>query len=353
MNRLEMKRRRLELMDEQTKLDKERCDQCSGELQRTPGGRIMPTAIHCTCSAATRIREIGEELNRLSTNRRKPPEHLNVEAYRLLKDWEWEEERIRKHYGITQQDWTFWKHSNGLMIRKPKTEEEPKMVAEQKGLTVAMIDDLRAKGESWELIGKRMGVTGVTAKNRYDRMKAEQPKPEKVVDLSPLHKRIEQLENENDKLRLELLNERKTKSKPGLEDRINELAKQLNRSKESYEELEEDLRHQRKINGQHVSHIESLGKTIDDLRGELEAAKPLTVEEDTSTLNQQLAYAQQEVRRLQDARDYDRERYEQDLRDVKEDHAASEDYYQQEIAKLTRILNTVQNYVDVLEGGTR
>lgn len=41
------------------------------------------------------------------------------------------------------------------------------------------------------------------------------------------------------------------------------------------------------------------------------------------------------------------------IESLREDHAASEEYYQQEIARLNGIIDTIQHYVKGLEGGVR
>lgn len=240
MNRKEIKWLRFKLLDEQAVLEQQRCGRCYG-----------CNGNHCDCPAAVRIREIGKELGQLSRKRRKPPEQLNLQAYQLLKSWDWDNKQIRKHYGISQQDFTFWMRSNGLLRNK---KEGPKVVAKaNEKLTVELYMDLKAKGLSDAKIGeqfdmKQSQISYWRKKQGVDSVRdAKQKRIEAIVGVAK--------EKENAPV---VVQERQTASMDDVaaeisrlkresahfaklydeeQEKTHELTKQLERSKETYMEL--------------------------------------------------------------------------------------------------------------------
>lgn len=95
----------------------------------------------------------------------------------------------------------------------------------------------------------------------------------------------------------------------------------------------------KKVDGEYliVDYVDGKGSMRAPARG-----FEVITEHDTITIQEENTKLRTELRKSKDL-----------VESLREDLAASEEYYQQEIARLNGIIDTIQNYVKGLEGGVR
>ncbi len=70
------------------------------------------------CEHFAKINALGEDMIAVTNASRSVPDVLNKSAYELLKDRDWTDKEIQKHYGISNNDFDFFLSQNQLNSRK-------------------------------------------------------------------------------------------------------------------------------------------------------------------------------------------------------------------------------------------
>ena len=171
------------------------------------------------------------------------------------------------------------------VIKLDDEEEEEIMVAKQEKpeLTVFEIENLRNLGESWELIGKRMGVTGVTAKNRYERMKGEPSK----ADLKEVKKQPNHTVDEPSRLDLIRQLESRDEEIKMLKSYIIELEKKLEHARGSRDALLKENEELDRFNAELMERDKQNKNRIHNLEGAIEDERDRKDRELLSVRNQE------------------------------------------------------------------
>jgi len=129
-NKIEMRKKRLWILAEISRLDGLRCDLCTDEIE----GNSLGNRTNCDCAAAVKVRKLGEQLSNLVSNRKKiefqlPPkpkaegltvETLTIDIYKKFKTSNMTDTQIMRELKVGTKKFHKWKRENGLMAVKSK-----------------------------------------------------------------------------------------------------------------------------------------------------------------------------------------------------------------------------------------
>lgn len=168
----EAKQKRLAILRQINRLEKERCETCGGMFS------YSNHSVYCDCEAAVVIRKLGEELEAISNDsRQKRIQHLlhtlkknglSVEVYDSLKDLDVHDKRIFQYLGMAGETFRDWKFSIGKMKKRRFQEKQVKKKAptEKRGrkkknhIEQKYIDIAAANGITKEKLFRRVFVDG-------------------------------------------------------------------------------------------------------------------------------------------------------------------------------------------------
>lgn len=123
-----MRKQRLNILLEIERLNEQRCKHCI-DPQKANGG-------HCKCSAAIKVRKLGDELLTLTRPRHADAiavldnldyQDLTVKIYEDIKKFGMSDKDIYKTLKIGQTTWVNWKRSVGLIAPKGMKRERVKV----------------------------------------------------------------------------------------------------------------------------------------------------------------------------------------------------------------------------------